>query len=130
MPIMHFHVDEHDVGYQPDADNVATHLTIDGALNDALTRTEDLINALAQLDPADPIRGQQFTSNPVTNATEIDALVAQMKEVLTSISTDENYTADVARRGLLIAVDHGWAVIELIPCSEDVCETYREDWIE
>lgn len=127
---MHYHVDQHDIGYHPDADIVVTHLTIDGALDDATTRAEDLIEALSQLKPTDAIRGQMTAETPVTNAEEIEMLDIQIKSILNAIATDEEYTADIARKGLLIVVDNGIAFIELTPCSEAICDTYREEWIE
>lgn len=130
MPQRHFHVDLHDIGYQPDADDVSTHLTIDGALDDATTRAEEIIDQLSELDPTEPIRGQVLVVAPVTNEAEIEAIDAQVKSILKALSTNGEYTADVARKGLLIVIEDGIAVIELIPCSEDACETYRKEWIE
>ncbi len=127
---LHFHVDLHDVGYHPDADGVVTHLTIDGALDDATTRAEDLIEALSQLDPTEVIRGQQYVESPVTNADEIASLDTQINDILNSISTDEEYNASIARKGLLIVVDDGIAVIELTPCAEESCDIYRKDWVD
>ncbi len=129
MPQRHFHVDTHDVGYHPYATDVFTHLTIDGAIGDALTTAERHIEHLATLDPDKAIRGQMFTIKPVTNAAEVEAVERQIHEITTLLKT-EDYTAEVAKKGLLIVLDHGVAVIELIPCSEDACETYRKDWIE
>ncbi len=129
MPQRHFHVDSHDVGYNPDADAVFTHLTIDGAIWDALAIAERHIEHLATLDPDEAIRGQMFMTKPKTNAVEVEAVERQIHEIKTLLKT-EDYTADVAHKGLLIVLDHGVAVIELIPCSEDACETYRKDWIE
>ncbi len=127
---MHFHTDFHDIGYLPDADGVVTHVTIDGALDDVTLRAEVLIDDLSQLDPTESIRGQQFAILPITNAHQITALDDQVKTILESIATDEEYSAAIARRGLLIIVDDGLAVIELTPCSEKSCDTYREEWIE
>ena len=127
---MHFHTDFHDIGYLPDADGVITHVTIDGALHDVTGRAEVLIDSLSQQDPNEVIRGQQFAETPITVAHEITALDDQMKSILDSIKTDEDYTATVARQGLLIVVDDGLAVIELTPCSEAGCDIYRKEWID
>ena len=130
MTYRHFHVDLHDIGYQPDPEAVSTHLTIDGALDDATTRAEQIIDDLSALDPKEIIRGQAHTETPVTNEAEIDAIDSQVKSILDAIATDEDYSADIARKGLLIVIEDGIAVIELVPCSEDACETYRKEWIE
>lgn len=132
MPQRHFHVDLHDIGYQPDPESVSTHLTIDGALDDATTRAEEIIDDLSALDPKEAIRGQALviTADVVTNEAEIDAIDAQVKSILDAIATDEDYSADIAVKGMLIVIEDGIAVIELVPCSEDACETYRKDWIE
>jgi hypothetical protein len=129
MPQRHFHVDSHDVGYNPYADAVSTHLTIDGAIWDALAAAEQHIEHLATLDPDQAIRGQTFSTKPITNAAEVEAVERQIHEITMLLNT-EDYTAEVAKKGLLIVLDHGVAVIELTPCSEDTCETYRKDWIE
>ncbi len=137
MTQMHFHVDLHDIGYQPDSDAVSTHLTIDGALDEATTRAEEIIDALSELDPKEIIRGQALVgtitgvgTDPVTNEAEIEAIDAQVKSILNAIATDEDYSADIALKGMLIVIEDGIAVIELVPCSEDTCETYRKEWIE
>ena len=137
MPQIHFHVDLHDVGYNPDVDAVSTHLTIDGAIDDATTRAEEIIDDLSALPPEDIIRGQEHRQHPVTNEAEIEAIDAQVKAIIAAQGQDwegpdgiEDYNAMIARKGLLIVIEDGVAVIELVPCSEDVCETYRKDWIE
>ncbi|KKL80998.1 hypothetical protein LCGC14_1999200, partial [marine sediment metagenome] len=96
MTQMHFHVDLHDIGYQPDPDAVSTHLTIDGALDDATTRAEEIIDALSELDPKEAIRGQALviTADVVTNEAEIEAIDGQVKAILEAIATDEDYNAD------------------------------------
>jgi len=129
MPQRHFHIDEHDIGYNPDPDRVVTHLTIDGAIWDALATAERHIEHLTTLDPDEAIRGQSFASTPVTHAAEVTAVEKQIHQITTLLETGD-YTAEVAKKGLLIVLDDGVAVIELTPCSEDVCEIYRKDWID
>ena len=132
MPYRHFHVDLHDVGFQPDPDSVSTHMTIDGALDDATTRAEEWLDQASDMAATDPLsvtRGS-LASSPHTYVQEIVEIDAQVQAILHAIATDEDYTADIARKGLLIVLEDGVAVIELVPCSEDTCETYRKDWIE
>lgn len=130
MPQLHFHVDTHDVGYLPDPDNVATFVAIDDAIDDVITRAEQWLDNVAQVEPETPTRGQPYATDPHTHADEEKAVDEQIEEVQQSLRTNEEYTADVAKQGLLIVLEDGVSVIELTPCSEDTCEQYRDEWIE
>jgi len=133
MPMLHFHVMTNDVGFLPDPDNVATHIPIDSAIDDLITRAEEWMDTAAVVmdeDPTTPTRGQAFLRNPHTYQDEVGDIDEQIKEIQGSLSTDETFTEQVAHKGLLITLEDGIAVIELTPCSEEACETYRKDWIE
>lgn len=130
MPLLHFHVDTHDVGYMPDPDNVATYVAIDDALDDAMTRGEDWIDQITMADdPTIPVRGQSYASKPHTYGDEILAVDGQIKEIQDNLRTNEDFTEQIAREGLLIVLEDGQSVIELTPCSEDACEEYRDEWV-
>ena len=138
MPQRHFHVDTHDVGYHPDADNVYTYTAIDSAIAEVIYRAEECMNHaadLAEVEPELATRGQSFVQDPHTYLDEVRTLDKQIKEITDSQNLapegeDDDYNAIVARRGLLFVLEDGVAVIELTPCAEDTCETYRKDWIE
>jgi hypothetical protein len=133
MPLLHFHVDSHDVGYMPDPDNVATFVAIDDAIDYVITRAEewlDNVAVIADEDPHTPTRGQPYATEPHTYGQELLDVNAAVKEIQESLRTNDEFTADVTRQGLLIVMEDGWSVIELTPCSEDTCDEYREEWIE
>jgi predicted RNase H-like HicB family nuclease len=48
MPLLHFHVDNHDVGYMPDPDNVVTFVAIDDAIDYVLTRAEEWLDYVTE----------------------------------------------------------------------------------
>lgn len=129
MPLLHFHVDNHDVGYMPDPDNIATFVAIDDAIDDTITRAEWWLDSVAEGEPDTPTRGQPHVTEPHTYADEIDAVEDQIKEVQDNLRTNEEYTEQVAKEGLLFVLEDGVSVIELTPCSEDSCEEYRDEWI-
>lgn len=130
MPLLHFHVDNHDVGYLPDPDNVATHTTIDGAIDDAITRAEEWIDQLVMMDDPDAVvRGQAFATEPFTYGQEVLSVDKQIKEVQGWLR-EEDGTEKIAKGGLLFVLEDGVSVIELTPCSEDTCDEYREEWID
>lgn len=133
MPMLHFHVMTNDVGYLPDPDDVATHIPIDSAIDDLITRAEEMMDTAATVadeDPTTPTRGQAFRINPHTYQEEVDDIDEQIKEIQGSLHNDETFTEQVATKGLLVTLEDGMSVIELTPCSEEACETYRKDWIE
>lgn len=130
MALLHFHVDNHDVGYMPDPDNIATHTTIDGAVDDAITRAEEWIDTITMIDdPKAPVRGQAFAAEPWTYGQEILNVDGQIKEIQESLRKEETME-NIAKAGLLFVLEDGVAVIELSPCSEVVCNDYRDEWID
>lgn len=131
MPLLHFHVDNHDVGYMPDPDGMSTHATIDGAVDDAITRAEDWIDQITMMDtPDEPTRGQPYATEPHTCGQEVLAVDNQIKEIQESLRTDEEFMDSVAKEGLLFVLENGVSVIELTPCAELHCLDYREEWID
>ena len=133
MPQLHFHVDNHDVGYMSDPDNVATYLAIDDAVDDAISRAEQWLDdaaIIANEDPEMPTRGQPFVKEPHTYALEVKVVEEQIEETQEKLRTNEEAMTDIAKEGLLFVLENGLSVIEVTPCSEDACEAYREDWIE
>jgi hypothetical protein len=129
MPLLHFHVDNHDVGYMPDPDNVVTFVAIDDAIDYVLTRAEEWLDYVAEGEPETPTRGQSHRTNPHTYADEIENVDGQIKEIQKELRTNEEFTEQVAREGLLIVLEDGVSVIELTPCSEDTCDDYRDEWV-
>lgn len=126
---LHFHTENHDVGYMPDPDNVSTFTAIDSALDDIIVRAENWLENVSQHEPDMVIRGQTFATTPVTYRDEEIAVDQQVEEIQESLRTNEEFTAEVAKHGYLIILEDGVSVIELTPCSEEVCESYRSDWV-
>lgn len=129
MALLHFHVDSHDVGYMSDPDNIATFAAIDDAIDDVVTRAEEWLDHVSQLNPDEPTRGQPHATDPHTNDHELEAVNDQIKEIQDNLRTNEEYTEQVAKAGLLIVLEDGVSVIELTPCSEDTCDDYMDEWI-
>ena len=128
--MLHFHVDTHDVGYMPDTDNISTFLAVDAALDDVIVRAEDWLDSVAQQEPDAAIRGQMYASEPYTYADEERDVDKQIEEIQENLRTNEEFTAEVAQAGYLIILEDGVAVIELSPCAEEVCQEYRDEWID
>jgi hypothetical protein len=129
MTLLHFHVDTHDVGYMPDPDNIATFVAIDDAIDDTIVRAEEWLDYVTQGDLETPTRGQPHATEPHTYADEIESVDGQINEIQENLRTNEEYTVEVVKTGLLIILEDGVAVIELTPCSEDTCDEYRDEWI-
>lgn len=132
MPLLHFHVDQHDVGYMPDPDNVATHQAVDSAVDDLISRAEDWLDHVAQTVEADPeaiTRGQPFATEPHTFVDEENAVNSEIEEIQENLRTNDDFTVDVAKSGYLMVLEDGISVIELTPCAETTCEDYYDEWV-
>lgn len=118
MTQLHFHVDQHDVGYMPN-NGPDFYDSIHGALRGVWDLAEQHIEYYSQVDQDMLVRGQIGSDDNWTYADEIEDVERQMKEFRAKVSEDLEYVAELAANGLLIVLDAGIAVIEMGPCANE-----------
>jgi hypothetical protein len=130
MAQIHFHVVENDVGYLPDDDSPNLYEAVDEAIDAALEAAERHMDATSQMDDGEIIRGQQYAKTPVTAGMEISNVQAQVDEIERQ-RKETDLSLDVANHGLIIVLENGIRVIEIMPCVEDCLEgdqSHVENW--
>ena len=111
---IHWHTNEHDVGYSvDDPSTVGTFLDFWEAIDDLKDRTKEHLDFVASMDPDEPVRGSIWSAREEVQAIEeqLESFDAWSNEVIAQHCT----------QGWWFALNGGITVTELVLCA-DACE--------